>query len=96
VVQTLRELVGQRRTAEEIASVIGTTPGSVRGMCSRLDLPLHDPRPCLRARVTFEVMHKFEREAQLRNMHVNVLAGLLLAAIAEDCIFNAVLDDGHA
>jgi hypothetical protein len=91
-ITTLRIMVGQRRSAEEIAAVLGRSPSSIRMMCSRLDLSLTDHRVLLRVRVPPDVLVELKSEAAARQMPIETLARILLTVVAKDKIFEAVLD----
>jgi len=84
----------------QIAHAIGSTPASVRNRCSRMKIKLGGKKgsargaePCIISNVSeasFIVLH---RHAKQRQISVQILAALLLETIAEDDLFDAVLDD---
>jgi len=106
VIQAVRQLAGQGKTASEIAATIGSTPGSVRVKCCQLSIALsRRGRPSL-------VPNRYPRDehrlvvnirpddyaalklkaARMRKSPVE-FAGMLLQAIVAANIFDAVLDD---
>jgi hypothetical protein len=107
VIQAVRELASQGKTASEIAATIGSTAASVRVKCCHLKIPVSQRgRPSL---VPSSHPHNnegklvlymrpndyaalFQRAAQMSKSPVE-LAGMLLGAIASANIFEAVLDD---
>ena len=106
-IKAIREMASQGKSAAEIAATIGSTPASVRVKCCQLKIQLsRRGRPSL---VPSFPQHPNEHKlvvymrpddyAALKRKAVQMhkspvdLAGLLLEAIVNANIFEAVLDD---
>ena len=102
-INTIRELAGQRKSASEIAEVIGSTTGSVRVKCSQLKIKLRRQGQqghirqiagqrlviCLSDAVYAALKRK---AADMQKSAVELSCELLDAIISSD-IYEAVLDD---
>jgi hypothetical protein len=104
----MRQMAESGSSARDIAQAIGSTPASVRVLCSRHKIPLK-PRPGASA-VTLPpvrapsihdiVAHlpaplyaEFHRKAERLQLSPSTLASNLLVAITVSNIFEAVLDE---
>jgi hypothetical protein len=106
VINGIRELASQGKTAAEIATIIGSTPGSVRVKCCQLKISLsRRGRPSLVPSVPSDKQGKLvvrmgadgyaalmRRADQMQKSPVE-LAAMLLEAVASGNIFEAVLGD---
>jgi hypothetical protein len=103
-IEKLRSLANEGKTAVEIAHAIGSTPGSVRVLCSRLKIRLSRQgrlpslAPSLRERRIIIYMSSddyvlLERQAARRQKSVAEYAGMLLQTIVRANIYDAVLDE---
>ena len=103
VIEAIREMAKQRKTAAAIAATIGSTPGSVCVKCCHLKIPLsRRGRPGLvpdpfdkeklvvyMPRADFDALR--EQASHMRKP-AGELAGMLLQAIVSSNIYKAVLD----
>jgi hypothetical protein len=104
----MREMAENGSSASEIAHVLGSTPGSVRVVCSRHKIPLRRGRraskislPLIRspsihdivAHIPGPLYAAFHRKAEHLRMSPSALASSLLVAITVSDIFDAVLDE---
>jgi|ERR1700683_1373659 len=106
VINGIRELASQGKTAPEIAAIIGSTPASVRVKCCHLEISLsRRGRPSLVPRFPSDNQGKLvvhlradgyaaltRRAEQMRKSPVE-LAAMLLEAVISSNIFEAVLGD---
>ena len=104
----MREMAENGSSALEIAQTIGSTPGSVRVVCSHHNIRLKRGRrtraislPLVRSPSIHDVVAhmpaslyaEFHRKAGHLKMSPSALASNLLVAITTSNIFEAVLDD---
>jgi len=101
-INTLRGLVGQGKSASEIAGVIGSTAGSVRVKCSQLKIKLgRRGRPGRKRQMAWQIViclsdadyAALKRKAADMQKSAVKLSGELLEAIISSNIYEAVLDD---
>jgi hypothetical protein len=104
VINGIRELASQGKTAPEIAAIIGSTPGSVRVKCCQLKISLsRRGRPSLVPSLPSDNQGRLvvrmrpddyaaltRRAAQMQKTPVELAARLLEAVVSGD-IFEAVL-----
>ena len=109
VVNIIRGLADQGRSAPEIAAAIGSTPASVRVRCCQLKIKLvrrgrtsrkeTEPRSGRERKMVVythpEVYAALNRKAAHMHKSPVELAALLLEAIVSSDIYDAVLDDRH-
>ena len=96
----IRQMAGEGSSAFEIAMAIGSTPASVRVICSRHKIKL-TRKPALNPSSDHAiVVHmpawrsiRFHRKAERLQIPASVLAKRLLAAIVVSNIYDAVFDD---
>jgi hypothetical protein len=106
VINVIRELASQGKTAAQIATIIGSTPGSVRVKCCRLKISLSrrgrpslvpsfpsDNQGKLVVRMRADDYAALTRRAQQMDRSPVELAAMLLEAVASGNIFEAVLGD---
>jgi hypothetical protein len=99
----IRNMAERGSSAIEIARSVGSTPGSVRVVCSLHKIKIRHGRSAansVRMSEHMIVVHmptplflEFYRKAEHLQMPVSILAGNLLAAITISDIYEAVLDD---
>jgi hypothetical protein len=98
----IRKMAERGSSAIEIARSVGSTPGSVRVVCSQHKIKIHSRGAANSHRMSEHmiVVHmpsplflEFHRKAEHLQMPVSILAGNLLAAITISDIYEAVLDD---
>ena len=99
----IRKMAERGSSAIEIARSVGSTPGSVRVVCSQHKIKIRHGRSAANSYRMSEhmiVVHmptplflEFHRKAEHLQMPVSILAGNLLAAITISDIYEAVLDD---
>jgi hypothetical protein len=82
----------------QIAHDIGSTPGSVRVICSKMKIKLgrakgyaSSAKPYVK--VSEASFLELDRHARQKKISVRTLAALLLETIAKDNLFDAVLDE---
>jgi hypothetical protein len=103
-IRIIRNLASEGKSAAEIAHAIGSTPGSVRVICSqfKIRLPRRRPYPSLapslgeRRLVIFmspDDYARLERQAKRSQKPIAKYAGMLLQAIIIANIYDAVLDE---
>jgi hypothetical protein len=103
-IQIIRNLANEGKSAAEIAHVLGSTPGSVRVVCSQFKIRLPRRRrypslvPSLGERRLVVYMRpdeyiQLERQAARRGKSAAEYAGMLLQAIVDANIYDAVLDE---
>jgi hypothetical protein len=107
----MREMAENGSSALEIAHTVGSTPGSVRVVCSHHNIRLKRSRrasgiglplgrsPSIHdvvARMPASLYAEFHRKAEYLRISPSALASNLLAAITTSNIFEAVLDDDAA
>jgi hypothetical protein len=101
-INTIRRLVGQGKSASEIAGVIGSTAGSVRVRCSQLKIKLgRRGRPGRKGQIAGQIViclsdadyAALKRKAAEMQKSAIKLSGELLEAIISSNIYEAVLDD---
>ena len=98
-INTIRRLVGQGKSALEIAEVIGSTAASVRVNCSHLKIKLRRQRQRGDGGQELVIYLRdadyvaLERKAVHMKKSAVELSGELLEAIIRSDIFEAVLDD---
>jgi hypothetical protein len=82
-------------TNKEIAAAIGTTEGSLAARVSQLGLS-RNPKHAASMRVSFpeQTFIQCAPQAARRNLSASDLIRLLVNRIAQDNLFEAVLDDG--
>ena len=109
MVEVIRDLANEGKTAPEIAQAIGSTKGSVRFKCFQLKIKLRrqprrravrpQPQPMPRQKLDLylrpSVYAAFEREAYNMKKSPVELAELLLQAIVSSDIYEAVLNEGE-
>jgi len=93
---TIRRMAEEGRSATEIAESIGSTPASVRVVCSHHKIKIGRGQPpdqsivvCMDGTLSAE----FRRKAEELQMPASVLATRLLSAIVISNIYEAVLDE---
>ena len=82
--------------AAQIASTIGSTPGSVRVMCSKMKIKIGRTRsetPWITCKVSEAGFFELNRYARQREVQLQTLVSRLLETMAKDNLFDAVLDD---
>jgi hypothetical protein len=106
----MREMAENGSSALEIAHTVGSTPGSVRVVCSHHNIRLkrrrrasgiglallRSPIHDVVARMPASLYAEFHRKAEHLRISPSALASNLLAAITTSNIFEAVLDDDAA
>ncbi len=100
----IRRLVSEGVTSAEIAARIGTTPGSLRVTCCRRGIPLRHRRASpeqharqhVWVRVPIEIRETFEAAAKRRGYTREQFISAILMTIAQDNLFEAVLDENPA
>jgi hypothetical protein len=107
----MRRMAENGSSAFGIAQALGSTPGSVRVMCSRYAIPLKRRRgtqrtsvPLVRspsvhdvvAHIPASLYAEFHRKAEHLRMSPSALASNLIMAITLSNIFEAVLDEEDA
>jgi hypothetical protein len=107
VIQAIRDLANQGKSASEIAAAIGSTAASVRVKCCQLKIPLsrrgrpslvpswpqHPGEHKLVLYMRPEDYAAFKRKAAHMRKSPTELAGTLLEMIVSADLFQAVLDD---
>jgi hypothetical protein len=106
--ETIRGLAHEGKSASEIASAIGSTPGSVRVKCCELKIKLQssraglmetqhypDAKRALFVRMRPDVYAALQRKANEMDKSAGEFAGMLLEAIVVSDIYGAVLDEGQ-
>src|SRR5215469_14210879 len=96
----IRQMVEAGSSAIEIAESIGSTPGSVRVVCSHYKIKLvrrgrtnrSPPDRSIVAHMSAPLANEFHRKPEQLQIPASVLAGRLLAAIVVSDIYEAVLD----
>jgi hypothetical protein len=93
---TIRRMAEEGRSATEIAESIGSTPASVRVVCSHHKIKIGRGQPpdqsivvCMDGTLSAE----FRRKAEELQIPASVLATRLLSAIVISNIYEAVLDE---
>jgi len=94
----IRRMAAEGSTSFEIAESIGSTPGSVRVICSQHKIKIGRRRRAgtpslLLARLPAALSIEFHRKAEHLQIPASDLAARLLAAIVESDLYEAVLDD---
>jgi len=106
-IEIIRRLAGEGKSAADIASVIGSTAGSVRVKCCRLKIklagrgrprsPRTQPRQIEERKLVVYLRAAdyaaLTRKAAHMQKSAAELSGKLLEAIVSDGIYQAVLDD---
>jgi hypothetical protein len=105
----MRGMAENGSSSIEIAQTVGSTPGSVRVVCSHHKIRLKRRRrarvillahsPSIRgivARMPASLYAEFHRKAEHLKLSPSALASNLLTAITTSNIFEAVLDDDEA
>lgn len=92
LVDIVREMKGEGRKNREIGMAIGMPTTFVENLCFRH----HIRRPTsarLDVPIGIRLKLKYMAEAERRNVPLNRLMRQVLKAIADDDLFNAILDD---
>jgi hypothetical protein len=96
----IKELADDGFGSVQIAHDIGSTPGSVRVICSKMKIKLgrakgyaSSAKPYVISKVSEASFLELDRHARQKKISVRTLAALLLETIAKDNLFDAVLDE---
>ena len=95
----IRDLVSKGVRAAEIANELGTSVGSLRVTCCRRGIALRPTHPpghpenLVSVRVPIETYRDYLAAAERRAQSAKQLISALLATIARDDLFSAVLDE---
>jgi predicted transcriptional regulator len=96
----VRQMVAEGRSSVEVATLMGSTPASVKNVCSRHKIKLPRRRRSIENTLSKLVAHlpaslstDFHRKAEHLQISASVLASRLLEAIVVSNIYEAVLDD---
>ena len=98
--QRVRQMAAEGNSSIEIAKFVGSTPASVKNVCSRHKIKIPRRRRSIKNALSKLVAHlpvslstEFHRKAEDLQVTASVLASRLLAAIVVSNIYEAVLDD---
>ena len=99
VMQTIPQMIESGMNRNDIAAVLGCTKNTLQVQCSRQGVSLRQNAPqkylTLTAVVLTEAaMIKLQARALESGVNEQVLASRLLEVIAQDNLFDAVLDEG--
>jgi hypothetical protein len=95
-IMLVKSMADQGLGAAWIASTIGSTPGSVRVMCSKMKIKLGRTRgvtPWITCKVSEASFLELNRYARQRKVRLQTLVARLVETIAKDNLFDAVLDE---
>jgi len=91
---TIRRMAEEGRSATEIAKAIGSTPASVRVVCSHHKIKIgRGQEHAIVVRMNGTLSAEFRRKAEELQIPASVLAHRLLNAIVISNIYEAVLDE---
>jgi len=93
VIETIRGLIEQGKSAHEIAAAIGSTAASVRVKCSLLKIKLRRKRCGLVVCMRPAIQAALEAKAFQMRESPSELSARLLESIVEGDLYKAVLDD---
>jgi hypothetical protein len=100
VIAMIKQMLKDGRSNCEIAEVVGTTPNRLTSRLNQLGLTRKTlcvgkpPTWPVNIMVTQDVLVKFSAPAQARDMNAPQLMRAVLARVAADNLFAAILDDG--
>src|SRR5262249_31141621 len=92
---TIRRMAEEGRSATDIAKAIGSTPASVRVVCSHHKIKIGRGQDIV-VRMDGTLSAEFRRKAEELQIPASVLATRLLSAIVISNIYEAVLDQDES
>src|SRR5215472_2605171 len=94
---TIRRMAEEGRSATEIAESIGSTPASVRNVCSHHKIKIgRGQEHAIVVRMDGTLSAEFRRKAEELQIPTSVLATRLLSAIVISNIYEAVIDQARS
>ena len=96
VLEQIPSLIERGISPDEIAARVGCTSGTLRVVCSKAKISLRkkkSDKPTIPVALPGAMIGMFQREAGKRGLAVEAFASMLLKVIAQDNLYDAVLDE---
>ena len=96
VLEQIPSLIERGISPDETAARVGCTSGTLRVVCSKAKISLRkkkSDKPTIPVALPGAMIGMFQREAGVRGLEVATFASMLLKVIAQDNLYDAVLDE---